>query len=77
MTTFPALPSDKETSGVGPTRPSGGFNYKRQRTGREAWMVVVVCVLVWGSLSVCVFVVEKGEGESKDDFMSWGKFCLF
>lgn len=33
LTTFPSLPSDKERSGLGPTRPSGHFNYKKQRKG--------------------------------------------
>lgn len=77
MTTFPSLPSDKETSGLGPTWPSGRFNYKRQRTGREAWVAVCVHVCVSVGVGILEFVVEKGVREWSDDFISQGKFCLF
>ena len=60
MTTFPFLPSEKETSGVGPERPSRRFNYKRQRIGREARMVVCVCVDV-GVLEYMRVCAEKKE----------------
>lgn len=64
VTTFPSLPSDKETSGFRPKRTSGHFNYKKQRNWKEGFVV-----FAWGSLSVCVCLWWKREQGSKRSWL--------
>lgn len=81
LTTFPSLPSDRETSGSGPARQSGHFNYKKQRRKGKggvvgvgvgaAWMVVAVYLFVWGS-----FVCVCGGGGGKKKQRRSGKLSL-
>lgn len=86
LTTFPSLPSDRETSGWGPARQSGHFNYKKQRKGKggvvgvgvgAAGMVVAVYLFVWGSFVCAVGVVEKSSGGVESYLYEHGTCCLF
>lgn len=76
LTTFPSLPSDKERSDLGPTRPSGHFNYEKQRKGssEEGWMIVMVCLFA----CVCVCLWWKRErGSGKMALLAWKMLPFF
>lgn len=66
MTTFPSSPSDEETSGLGPARPSGHFNYEKQRKGGGEGGLDDGGSGGGGGVFVCVGVLECVYGGTRE-----------